>query len=366
MSPLSGGTLKTSVIHPTGGLKPLSADHSAMDGDRLSTLVGFLAALTVLALLVWFIGVGRVIDALADADRSVLPAILLAAVVWLSAWGLALWSVLKAIGTPISAPKAIFVFSAAIFANNVTPFGQAGGEPVSAMLIASVADSEYESGLAAIASVDTLHFIPSITFTVVGFVYVIAGAAQLTRNVVVAAGGAVTLVAVILTLAVVGWHNQNRVESVLVSVVTPLLALVNRIIPGRSPPTGVDVERRIDGFFISVGRVAQDRRTLVTAMGFSALGWLALSTSLWLSLYALGHAVPFAVTLFVVPVGSIAGATPLPGGLGGLETAFIALLIPTAGVSASVATAAVLVHRGATYWLPTLFGGGAATVIGTR
>jgi uncharacterized protein (TIRG00374 family) len=337
-----------------------------MDGDRLSTLVGFLAALAVLALLVWLIGVDGVIDALARTDRSVLPAILLAAVVWLSAWGLALWTVLKAIGTPISAPKAVFVFSAAVFANNITPFGQAGGEPVSAMLISSVADSEYESGLAAIASVDTLHFVPSITCMVVGLVYVVAGAAQLTRNVVVAAGGAVALVAVILTLAVVGWRNQDRVEAALAGLVTPLLALLGRLIPGRQPPERADVERRIDGFLMAVGRVAQDRRTLVTAMGFSALGWLALSTSLWLSLYALGHAVPFAATLFVVPVGSIAGTTPLPGGLGGLETAFIALLIPTAGVPASVATAAVLVHRGATYWLPTLFGGGAAAVIGTR
>ena len=337
-----------------------------MNGDRLSTLVGFLAALAVLALLVWLIGIEDVLGALTQADRAVLPLIILAAVVWLSAWGLALWSVLRAIGTPISAPKSIFVFSAAIFSNNVTPFGQAGGEPVSAMLISSAADSEYESGLAAIASVDTLHFVPSITCAVVGFVYVVAGAAQLTRDVVVAAGGAVALIATILTLAALGWRNQDRVESTLVGIVTPILAVLGRLVPGRSPPDKTDIERRIESFFIAVSRVARDRRTLVTALGFSALGWVALSVSLWLSLYALGHAVPFAATLFVVPVGSIAGATPLPGGLGGLETAFIALLIPTAGVSASVATAAVLVHRGATYWLPTFFGGGAAAIIGTQ
>jgi uncharacterized protein (TIRG00374 family) len=337
-----------------------------MNGDRRSTLVGFLAAIVVLALLVWAIGIGDVLDALTRADRSVLPIVVLAAVVWLSAWGLALWSVLRAIGTPVSAPRAIFVFSGAIFSNNITPFGQAGGEPVSAMLISTVADSEYESGLAAIASVDTLHFVPSITCAVVGFAYILANAAQLTRNVVVAAGGAVALVTVILTIAALGWRNQDRLESALIAVVTPLLALLARVVPGRSAPDRADVERRIDGFFIAVGRVASDRRTLVTALGFSALGWIALSTSLWLSLYSLGHSVPFAATLFVVPVGSIAGATPLPGGLGGLETAFIALLIPTAGVSASAATAAVLVHRGATYWLPTFVGGGAATVIGTQ
>jgi len=58
--------------------------------------------------------------------------------------------------------------------------------------------------------------------------------------------------------------------------------------------------------------------------------------------------------------------TPLPGGLGGLEAAFITLLVPTAGVPASVATAGVLIYRGATYWLPILVGGGVATVLGSR
>ena len=335
-----------------------------MDGDRLTTLVGFLAALVVLAIIVWFIGVDDVLDALSRADTSVLVLIVGVATVWLSAWGMALWTVLGAMGTPVSAPRAIFVFSAAVFSNNVTPFGQAGGEPVSALLISSVADSEYENGLAAIASVDTLHFVPSIGFAVIGFVLVIAGAAELTRNVAVAAGGVVVLVVLILTAAILGWRHRDRVEATVAHVVTPVVRLVARVIPGRSPPAESAVEHRIDGFFDSVGRVANDQGTIARAMGFSALGWLALSTSLWLSLYSLGYTTPFAAAMFVVPVGSIAGATPLPGGLGGLEAAFIALLVPTAGVSASVATAAVLIHRGATYWLPTLFGGGAAAVIG--
>jgi hypothetical protein len=337
-----------------------------MNGDRLSTLVGFLAALVVLAAVVWVIGIDDVLGALQQADGLVLLLVLLVAAIWLSAWGLALWTVLKAIGTPISAPKAILVFAAAVFSNNVTPFGQAGGEPVSAMLISSVADSEYESGLAAIASVDTLHFVPSISCAVVGFVYVVAGAAQLTQDVFVAAAGAVVLVAVIVVAVTVGWRNQHRVESALLRVVTPILGLFGRVVPGRAPPKRTAVERRIGGFFEAVGRVGRNRRTLVTAMTFSAVGWVALATSLWLSLYALGYAVPFAATLFVVPIGSIAGVTPLPGGLGGIETVFIALLTPTAGISASVATAAVLVHRGATYWLPTLVGGGVAAVIGAQ
>ncbi|MFT4923456.1 MAG: hypothetical protein ACI8XM_002683 [Haloarculaceae archaeon] len=337
-----------------------------MDGDRMSTILGFLAALIVLSIVVWFIGVDDVLSALGGANTSVVVLIVGVAAVWLSAWGLALWQVLGAIGSPVRAPKAVFVFSAAVFSNNVTPFGQAGGEPISALLISTAADSEYETGLAAIASVDTLHFVPSVGFSIIGFTFVLADAARLTRNVVVAAVGAAVLVAVIPTAATLGWRYQDRVEAVLVRVVTPVVSLLGRAVPGRSPPTAADIEQRIEGFLGAVGRVASNPRTLVIAMGFSAVGWLALSLSLWLSLYALGYSVPFTATLFVVPVGSIAGATPLPGGLGGLEAAFIALLIPTAGVSASVATAGVLIHRGATYWLPTLFGGGAAAVLGAR
>lgn len=337
-----------------------------MNGDRLTTAVGFLAAVAILGVVVWFLGAGEVLAALSGADTGVLAVVVLVAAVWLSSWGMALYTVLGAIGSPIHPAKAVFVFSAAVFSNNVTPFGQAGGEPISAMLISTAADSEYETGLAAIASVDTLHFVPSVGFSVIGFVYVVAGAAQLTRNVVFAAVGVVVLVAVIVGAATLGWRYRERVEAGLVGVVHPVAAALGRAIPRRSPPTRAAIEGRIDGFLEAVGRVAGDRRTLVTAMGFSALGWLALSTSLWLSLFALGHTVPFTATLFVVPVGSIAGVTPLPGGLGGLEAAFIALLIPTAGVSAAVAGAAVLIHRGATYWLPTLVGGGAAAVLGAR
>jgi uncharacterized protein (TIRG00374 family) len=338
-----------------------------MDGDRLTTVVMFAAALALLSVVVWVSGVEEVLGALAAADSSVLAAVVAVAAVWLSAWGLALWTVLRAIGAPISAPKSVFVFSAAVFSNNVTPFGQAGGEPVSALLISTAADSEYETGLAAIASVDTLHFVPSVGFSIVGFVYVLAGAARLTENVVFAATGVVVLVGAILAAATLGWRYRDRVETALVRTITPVARAVFGVIPGRTPPTAADIERRIDGFLTAVGRVANSRRTIAVAMGFSAVGWFALSTSLVLSLYALGHPLSpgaLAATLFVVPVGSIAGVTPLPGGLGGLEAAFITLLVPTAGVSVSTATAAVLIHRGATYWLPTLFGGGAATVLG--
>jgi uncharacterized protein (TIRG00374 family) len=337
-----------------------------MNGDRRATVIGFLGALVVLGGLFWFVGIGEILDALAGASVPVVAATGVVAVCWLSAWGMSLHTVLAALGAPISRVKAVLVFSAAVFSNNVTPFGQAGGEPISGLLISRAADSEYETGLAAIASVDALHFVPSLGLATLGLGYLTTQAVTFGRNLLAAVAAVVVLALAIPVAVYLGWRYRFELEAAVVRVLTPVIRTVGRLIPRRSPPESAVIERRIEGFFSAIDRVAASRRTLLVAMGFSTLGWLGLSTSLWLSLYALGYQVPFAATMVVIPIGSIAGATPLPGGLGGIEAAFIALTVSTTGVSAAVASAAVVIHRAATFWLPTLLGGGTAAALGAN
>jgi hypothetical protein len=335
-----------------------------MDVDLRTTLVGFAGALVVLGLLVGLVGVDRVLDALSQADGRVLPGIVAVATVWLTAWGLALWTVLRVLGSVVPAHLAVLVFAAATFANNVTPFGQAGGEPVTALFISRAADTEYETGLAAIASVDSLNFVPSILLALVGIGYFSATVA-FGRRLQYAAAAVGLLAVAIPTAAYVGWRHRYAVERRVVGLLTPVVRGVGRLLPRRSPPDPRVIEARIKGFFHAVERVTGDRRGLATALGFSTLGWLCLAGSLWLSLYALGYTVPFAAALVVIPIGAIAGISPLPGGLGGVEAVLIALLVPTTGVTVAAATAAVVIHRTATYWLPTLVGGGTAAALGT-
>jgi uncharacterized protein (TIRG00374 family) len=334
-----------------------------MDVDWRTTLVGFAAALVVLGLLVGVVGVGRILDALSGAEPTVLAGVLGMATVWMISWGLSLRTVLGILGSTVSAPVAVLVFTAATFANNVTPFGQAGGEPVTALFISRTADTEYETGLAAIASVDSLNFIPSILLALVGIGYFSATVA-FGRRLQYAAAAVVVLAVVIPAAGYYAWGNRYRVEAGVVRLLTPVIRGIGRVLPRREPLDGHVIEGRIEGFFHAIERVTGDPRGLATALGFSTLGWLCLAGSLWLSLYSLGYPVPFAATLVVVPVGAIAGITPLPGGLGGVETVLVALLVPTTGVTVAGATAAVVIHRTATYWLPVLVGGGTAAAIG--
>lgn len=349
-----------------GDLKPMSAigPGVALDVDWRTTLAGFLGALAVLGILVGFVGAGAIVAALATADPEVLTGVLIVAVAWLSAWGLSLRTVLGVLETAISVRLAVLLFTAATFANNVTPFGQAGGEPVTALLITHATDAEYETSLAAIASVDSLNFVPSTTLALIGIGFFSAEVA-FGRRLQVAALAVGSLALIIPAIGFVAWRNRYRVERAVVRALTPAIAVLARLRSGYTPTEG-DIARRIEGFFRAIERVAGDREQVALALGFSTLGWLFLAGSLWLSLFALGYDVPYSAMLVVVPVGAIAGVTPLPGGLGGVETVLVAMLVPTTQVTVPVATAAVLLHRGATYWLPTIVGGGVAAGLGAH
>ncbi|HET7324645.1 MAG TPA: lysylphosphatidylglycerol synthase transmembrane domain-containing protein, partial [Halococcus sp.] len=294
------------------------------------------------------------------------PAIILVVVVvaicWLTAWGMSLRTVLRILGAPITIPAAVLVYAGATFANNVTPLGHAGGEPVSALFISQASESEYETGLAAIASVDALNFVPSIGLALVGFGY-FATTITFGRRLEYAAAAVIGFAVALPIVAYLGWHNRYRVERRTVDTLTPLIQRLGEWIPRRSPPDRNVLERRIEGFFTAVERIATNPRGLALALAFSAAGWVGLATSLWFSLFALGYTVSPAVVLVAIPAAAMAGITPLPGGLGAVDLVLIALIVAVTGIPEAAAVAAVAIHRGATYVLPTVVGGGTAAML---
>jgi uncharacterized protein (TIRG00374 family) len=334
-----------------------------MDLDLRATAAGFLGAVAALGLIAHVVGVGDLLFALSLARLDVVAAVVAVAAVWLVAWALALRTVLAAVGAAVSPWRASAVYAGVLFANNVTPFGQAGGEPVSALFVAESAGTEYETALAAVASADSLNVVPSTALGLAGVAYLSVTAAVGDRLRV--AGAAVGALAVVLPAAgYLAWRGRARLEAASVAAIAPAAWVVGRAVPRLEAPTRDAVATRVEGFFRAIEVVGTDRRTLGVALGFSTLGWLAQAAALWLSLYAVGVVAPVAAVLVAVPVGAIAGVTPLPGGLGGVEAVLIALLVPLAGVTAATAAAAVFLHRGAIYWLPTLLGGGVAAALG--
>ena len=332
-----------------------------MDGSRRrGLLIGGAAAVAILAVLFVVVGADQVVDTVLAADRGLVAVTFGLALCWLIAWSLTLRTVLGSLDVRLPVATSFLVYAGAVFANNVTPFGQAGGEPVAAALIAKVSGSRYETGLVGIATVDVLNVVPSISLVFVG-VGSYAATAAVGERLEVAVTVAAALIASIATAIALGWRSRRAITDRLPAVVGGILGRFRRF---DAAAVEAALAARLGNFFEDIERVATRPRRLAAAVGLSLAGWTLQAAALAVAFAAVGSPIAPEIALFAVPLAYVAGATPLPGGLGGIEAAFVALLVPTTGVAASTVTAAVLVFRGAVYWLPMLIGGVSVSVLG--
>lgn len=335
-----------------------------MDRDQIrATVLGFLGTLGVLGLLVWQLDLGKLLGELSRAEPLSLAAVVVLILCWLAAWGIALRTVLGILGVDIAPQTAFLIFNGAMFSNNVTPFGQAGGEPVTALLISKVADTEYEKSLAAIASVDTLNFFPSIAFALLGAGYY-ATKITFARELRIATGIAVVLAVAVPTAGYTAWRRRESLSRFLIDSLTPRIQRLTRIVPRVPEPSQESIAHRIDHFFGAIERVATDPKGLAISLSASTLGWVGQMIALWLAFRAIGTPVDIAVIAFAVPLGAIAGAAPTPGGSGFIEAVLTGLLTVLLGIPAATVGAAVLIFRSAVFGVPVLIGGVVVSWIG--
>lgn len=337
----------------------------AVDDIQAITL-GFIGALFAFAVAIWFVGLSNILTALSMARSPVLLTILIAVACWMTAWGLSLRVILGVLGIPMSVLAAVLVFASATFANNITPFGQAGGEPISAHLISRASESQYETALAAIASFDALNIIPSLMLAVFGLGY-FAITTTFNMNLRIATTAVLGFAIVVPSAVCLGWYTRHRLERTVIAILVPLVHQLMTRVPRLSPIRQHVLERRIQNFFTAVERVATNPQGVLLAVGFLLIGWIGLATSLWLSLFALGYAVSPVVVLVATPAGAMASIVPSPGGLGSVGAVLGALVAATTGdISAATIAAAILIHRSATYVLPTMIGGGTTAILSTQ
>ncbi|MFC6718489.1 YbhN family protein [Natrialbaceae archaeon GCM10025810] len=335
------------------------------DRTRRAFILGSLGTIVVFAVLFFVVGTRRVIDSVLSAEPSLVAVTILLGLGWLLSWSLMLRTVLASLEVEVSIATSFLVYAGAVFANNVTPFGQAGGEPVAALLISKVSGSRYETGLVGIATVDVSNVVPSISLILVGVAYYATTTAVEGRLETAVTSAVVVIAAIVLVIAII-WRYRNAIIDRLPEIVAPRIGRlgIERL---QSDTLEADIANRLERFFENIEVVATDRWRLTIVIGLSLLGWLFQAAALMAAFAALGYGVPLHVAIFVIPLANLAGAAPLPGGLGGIEAAFVTLLVPTTtGVPASAITAAVLIFRVAIYWLPTLAGGIAVSALGVR
>ena len=147
-----------------------------------------------------------------------------------------------------------------------------------------------------------------------------------------------SLAAALLTAAWLAGHSSKR------QALPPSRALISRAVamPARTMTDGV-----------------VEARTLVTAGNWrlvGAFGYYAFDNAvLWAAFHAYGYTPRIGVVMMGYLVGSLAGALPIPAGLGALDGGLIGALV-LYGSGAAPAAAAVFLYRGISLSVPVVLG----------
>jgi len=330
-----------------------------LDGRAAAKLVG---GLLVGALLVYLLGTvvgwAETVRRLRGADRRWVALACLSSLCCLAAWTKTWQVVIRTLGVTVGYRRLVVTFLAATFANYVTPMGQAGGEPFIAYVLSRNSEATFEESLASVVTADLLRALPFFNVGLVGLGYLIATAGLSGRTGELAA--VLVGLAVALPVGVVAlWRYRAAVRGGILRAVGPIARRTGRVGLGA-------VRDRIDRLYAAVERITGSRRALVVAVGFAYLGWVFFALPLYVAGLTLAIPVDLLLVLFVVPASTLAGLTPSPGGLGGVEVALVALLVALTSISPAGAFALALVYRVMSYWFAILVGGAAAVVVVAR
>jgi len=322
-----------------------------------ATVLGFLVGFGLLLALLLLVGVDEVLSVVATLDPVVLLALLLVVFLWIGLWSGSFYLTARVFGVESSAATSFLVYAHMMFLDNVVPFSSISADPFAALAVRTSTAADYETSLATVITVDFLNFLPAPAFGVVGIVYLftVGSVGETVSTVAVALVG---LLGVLSLAGYLGWRFRYRLGSVGAGIVTPVLRAVRAVVPRMSPPKEAEIDRQVEKLIVHLETMAADRRSVFTVLVLATGGWALLATTLWLSMYAVGYEIPIGLALFLVSLVTVVELVPLPGGVGGYESLFVGLLVALGGAPPALATAGVFVHRGATYWLPVVLGGG--------
>lgn len=323
---------------------------------RRRLAVGLAVPIIVFAVLVGLVGPDDFIGRLGAVDLSVLGGLVLLAGLGLLAMAGSFTVVAAGVGLGLRRRDAIVAYTEVNLADNLTPFGQAGGEPVAALFVSRRSKRPYEDCLAAVTAFDAVNFIPAVVVLAIGGGTLAVADATVPPELRLVVGGfAVVVTGVVVALGLVAARPASTR-----ALLARLVAAGNRLVAwvplvGSAPLS--TPHRRVDGYADAIGRIAGSRRRVALAGTFSTVAFVCQGLVLWGAVTAIGASVSVLVAVLIVPVSLTAAVIPLPGGGGGIEGVQVLMLGVLAGIAPAPAITAVVLSRGIVYWLPVVLGG---------
>ena len=323
-------------------------------------LIFLLFGLVIMAVMLYFIGIDEVIEAL---KLSNLWLVLLAIVIQIFTYFLYTWRwniINKTANMDLGIKKSLPMVLVSLAVNNITPSGRGGGEPVRAYLLAKEGHFKFEDTFATVIAdraLDTFPFVILAILTIIGIILTFSLDIKLIAFLVIC----VTLITAAVILMIYVCIN----EAFGVKLTSWIIKIVRRLYKKFNEGTEQRIIEAVKVFQARMNALLRDRTILYHALPLSFVIWIFEILRVYVVFLAFGANVSPIIIGEVFILASFVGMIPLlPGGLGAVDGIMI-LFYATAGITASISAAATVVERLISFWMTTFVGLIFLTMFGT-
>lgn len=319
--------------------------------DR-KTLLLLGVSVLILAIMLWFVGIDQVVDALKMANMGII-ALAIAAQIFTYFLYTLRWQILNRLADmDVGIKKLLPMVLVGLAVNNITPSGRGGGEPVRAYLLAKADDDyHFEDSFATVVAdraLDTFPFVVLAAITIASMALFF----NLDLWLLVVMVFAVIAIIAILIMLIYMCINPNfgkRVDGW-------IIGLVRRFYKKNSENLENQIHKSIFGFQETMKLLMSNKKGLAITLVLSFVIWFFEIFRVYLVFLAFGARVNPIVIGEVFIIACLVGMIPLlPGGLGAIDGLMI-VFYSAAGIPASVSAAATVIERLISFWMTTIIG----------
>ena len=309
-------------------------------------------SILILAVMLWFVGIDQVLNALKVANIWIIALAIVVQVFTYFLYTLR-WQILNRLADmDVGIRKLLPMVLVGLAVNNITPSGRGGGEPVRAYLLSKEKkEYRFEDTFATVVAdraLDTFPFVVLAAITIVSMTLFFNLDLWL-LIVMVLAVIAIIVVLIILIYMCINPSFGTRVDGW-------IIGLVRRFYKKNSESFENQIHEAIFGFQETMKMLISNKRGLVYTLTLSFIIWIFEILRVYLVFLAFGANVNPIVIGEVFIIASLVGMIPLlPGGLGAVDGLMI-LFYSAAGISASVSAAATVIERLISFWMATIIG----------
>ncbi len=314
-------------------------------------LIFLIVGLAIMGVMLYYIGIGEVIDALKVSN---LWFVLLAVLLQIFTYFLYTlrWHIInKTADMSLGIRKLLPMVLVSLAVNNITPSGRGGGEPVRAYLLSREGNYRFGDTFATVIAdraLDTFPFVILAILTIIGVIF----SFSLNISMLIFLIISVSLITAGVILLLYVCIN----EAFGVKLTAWILKVVRRFYKKFNEDTERRIVEAVLSFQSRMNALLRDRTILYYALPLSFVIWIFEILRVYVVFLAFGARVGPVLIGEVFILASFVGMVPLlPGGIGAIEGMMI-LFYSHAGITSTVSAAATVVERLISYWMTTFIG----------